>query len=445
VANGGALTAATLRQRRRRISRKDGVHSRATVLSHGFSKEQDQCRRDNHALRRVAPIFCKDSLMPDIPNTPARDATVVPIDLGPRAYEIVIRPGSLGKVASVLAAWRNDAAPGTALLVTDSHLESSHARTVGEALRSAGWNVGLHVMPPGESSKSIAAVTAMYDTLVELRADRRSLVIAVGGGVVGDAAGFAAATYNRGMPFVQIPTSLLAMVDSSVGGKVGINHPRGKNLIGAFHQPLGVLIDPAVLATLPEREYRSGLAEVVKYGVILDAEFFAFLEENSDAIGRQDEAALSQVIARSCRLKADVVERDEYETTGLRMILNYGHTFGHAFEALAGYGTLTHGEAVAIGMIYASRLAERRGLIPPEVTQRQMTLLQAFGLPTRLPQGQAFSAEDVIARMRLDKKNTSGRLRFILPVRLGEVRAFDDVPEDDVAAVLRGDVPGGNE
>ncbi|HEX6987512.1 MAG TPA: 3-dehydroquinate synthase [Planctomycetaceae bacterium] len=362
---------------------------------------------------------------------------VVRVDLGPRSYDIAIEPGSLGRVADRLDSWRNGDAPGTAFVVTDTHLADTHGRAVLTALRDAGWKTGFHAMPAGEGSKSLGGVAAIYDGLVELRADRKAVVVAVGGGVVGDAAGFAAATYNRGLPFVQVPTSLLAMVDSSVGGKVGINHPKGKNLIGAFHQPLGVLIDPDVLATLPDREYRGGLAEVVKYGVILDAAFFAFLEANADAINRRDPAALAHVIARSCRLKADVVERDEHETTGLRAALNYGHTFGHAFEALAGYGSLTHGEAVAVGMAHASRLAERRGLIGPEVTARQVALLRALGLPTALPGGLSFPPDEVIARMRLDKKNAAGRLRFILPTRLGEVRLFDDVPEEDVTAVLR--------
>jgi 3-dehydroquinate synthase len=367
------------------------------------------------------------------------DRTIVHVDLGPRSYEIVIEPGSLGRVSDALAAWRDSAPPGMALIVTDANLAGTHGQSVRAALRDAGWNVALQTIPAGELSKSHPVLTSIYDALVELRADRQSIVVAVGGGVVGDIAGFAAATYNRGLPFVQVPTSLLAMVDSSVGGKVGINHPKGKNLIGAFHQPLGVLIDPEALTTLPDREYRGGLAEVVKYGVILDADFFAFLEANIDPINRRDPAALSHVIARSCRLKADIVERDEHETTGLRAALNYGHTFGHAFEALAGYGALSHGEAVAIGMVHASRLAERRCLIGPDATARQIALLTAFRLPTALPPELAFPPEPVLSAMRLDKKAAAGRLRFILPTCIGEVRLFDDVPEEDVTAVLRGE------
>jgi 3-dehydroquinate synthase len=259
-------------------------------------------------------------------------------------------------------------------------------------------------------------------------------VLAVGGGVVGDLAGFVAATYNRGLPLLMVPTTLLAMVDSSVGGKVGINLPQGKNLVGAFHQPAAVWIDTSFLATLPDREYRSGLAEVVKYGVILDAELFAWLEQNADAVLAREPAAVGRVVARSCRLKADVVERDEREETGLRMVLNYGHTFAHAFEAVGGYGAWLHGEAVAAGMMCASRLAERRGLIQAEVTERQAALLTRFGLPTaRRPE---WDADRLIEAMRRDKKNVGGRLRFVLPTRLGQVAPFDDVPEAEAREVL---------
>ena len=381
-------------------------------------------------------LFVPGSFQPILPCM--SDSQTVRVQLGARAYDILIEAGALARLPALLESWHKPTGVGTAFLVTDANLAGSHAATVAAGLREAGWRFGSTVLPPGESSKSLPLITAMWDALVELQADRQTVVIAVGGGVVGDAAGFAAATYNRGLPFVQVPTSLLAMVDSSVGGKVGINHRKGKNLIGAFHQPLGVLIDPAVLGTLPEREYRSGLAEVVKYGVILDAEFFTFLEDNIAAINDRQPEVLATLIARSCRLKADVVEQDEQETSGRRAALNYGHTFAHAYEALAGYGTLTHGEAVAVGMIDAGRLAERRDLIDSSVTARQLALLTALGLPTALPAGMSFPAADVIARMRLDKKNTAGRLRFILPTRIGEVRLVDDVPEADVAAVLEG-------
>jgi 3-dehydroquinate synthase len=380
------------------------------------------------------PAFFDTSRLMPVPDKPQ----IVRVALGPRGYDVAIEPGSLRRIAERLAEWRKGDKPGAALVITDTNLASAHAATISNALRDAGWKTDTATIPAGETSKSLPVLASLYDALVVLPADRRTIVVGVGGGVVGDVAGFAAATYNRGLPFVQVPTSLLAMVDSSVGGKVGINHPQGKNLIGAFHQPIGVLIDPQALSTLPEREYRGGLAEVVKYGVILDAAFFAFLESNTAAINSRDPAALSHVISRSCRLKADVVEQDEHETTGLRAVLNYGHTFAHAFEALAGYGALNHGEAVAIGMIYASRLAERHGLTSPDITTRQQNLLAALGLPIELPPGTSFSATDVLGRMRLDKKNAAGRLRFILPTRLGEVRLFDDVPDEDVTAVLQG-------
>jgi 3-dehydroquinate synthase len=223
------------------------------------------------------------------------------------------------------------------------------------------------------------------------------------------------------------------MVDSSVGGKVGINHPRGKNLIGAFHQPVGVWIDTAFLSTLPDREYRSGLAEVVKYGVILDAEFFAYVERQTAAILGRDAECIRHIVARSCRLKADVVERDEREETGLRAVLNYGHTFAHAFETVGGYGAWLHGEAVSAGMVCASRLAERHGLIDAGITERQRRLLQTFGLPIA---PKRWPVEELLAVMRVDKKAVAGRLRFVLPRRLGEVALFDDMPEEDVRAVL---------
>ena len=271
-----------------------------------------------------------------------------------------------------------------------------------------------------------------------MQADRHTVVVAVGGGVVGDLAGFVAATFARGLPLLMVPTTLLAQVDSSVGGKVGINHAHGKNLIGAFHQPLGVYLDTAVVDTLPLRDYRSGLAEVVKYGVILDEPFFTWLEANVAGINERSAAALRHIVARCCRLKADVVEQDEYEHTGLRAVLNYGHTFAHAFEALSGYGELQHGEAVAIGMVYAARLAAKLGRIDGSLTTRQSNLLSSLGLPTSLPNSLKLklTTADILDRMRLDKKTTAGRLRFVLPTRLGHVELVDNVPEHSVIAVL---------
>jgi 3-dehydroquinate synthase len=369
------------------------------------------------------------------------DRTNVSVALGRRSYDIVIATRGLDTWADSLDAWLalrwgKTASAGKALVVTDRHVARLHANVATESLHRAGWQTDQVELEPGEQTKSLAIVSGLYDALVGMKADRRTVVVAVGGGVVGDAAGFAAATYARGLPFVQIPTTLLAHVDSSVGGKVGINHPQGKNLIGAFHQPLGVFIDTATLDTLPDRDYRCGLAEVVKYGVILDGEFFDYLESHLDGLNRRKPDVLRHVVARSCRLKADVVEKDEYEVTGLRALLNYGHTFAHAYEALTGYGDLLHGEAVAIGMIHASRLAERLGRVDPSVTQRQLDLLNAIQLPTRLPETCRLDVDAVLDRMRLDKKSLGGSIRFVLPTRIGHVELVETVSVDDVRAVL---------
>jgi 3-dehydroquinate synthase len=356
------------------------------------------------------------------------------VNLGERSYDIVVTSDDRAGLGSF---GRERTRGALAFVVTDANARP-HADAAVASLHAAGFRCCLTTLPPGETQKSLAAASKLYDELVEQQADRKTVVVAVGGGVIGDLAGFVAATYARGLPLLMAPTTLLAMVDSSVGGKVGINHPRGKNLIGAFHQPAGVWIDTAVLTTLPDREYRSGLAEVVKYGVILDADFFARLEANADAILRRDAETIRHVVARCCRLKADIVERDEREETGLRMVLNYGHTFAHAFETLGGYGSWLHGEAVAAGMVCASRLAERRGLIARDLTERQERLLQRFGLPTAPKRWQADALLDV---MRRDKKSLAGRLRFILPRRLGEVALFDDLPEAEVRRVLEESMP----
>lgn len=359
------------------------------------------------------------------------------IDLGPRSYDIVIVPREpeLRAAHPGLAEFVRHTLPhSTAALVVGDTNTRPYAQEVEAALAAAGWRTAMAVVPAGEASKCLAQLARLYDALYELAADRQTAVIAVGGGMVGDLAGFAAATYNRGLPLIMVPTSLLAMVDSSVGGKTAINHPQGKNLIGAFHQPRGVWIDLAHLGTLPEREYLSGLAEVVKYGVILDAEFFEFLEAQAAQVRDRKSAVIPEVVARCCRLKADVVERDEYETTGLRAILNYGHTFAHAYETLAGYGTLLHGEAVAIGMMDAARLAQQLGLVDATFVARQQRLLEAFWLPTS-PLFE-LATEELLAVMRRDKKAAAGQLRFILPTRLGEVKLVDAVPETLVRTVL---------
>jgi 3-dehydroquinate synthase len=351
------------------------------------------------------------------------------VNLGPRSYDIVVTTdehAAFGPFA------RRCSAGSSALVVTDENVVR-HAEKVNQALRQSGFKTGMAVRPAGEAQKSLVVAAALYDALIDLPADRKTLVVAVGGGVVGDLAGFVAATYARGLDLLMVPTTLLAMVDSSVGGKVAVNHPRAKNLIGCFHQPRGVWIDTASLSTLPEREFRSGLAEVVKYGVILDERFFEYLEQQIEPIRRRDPTVIEQVVTRCCQLKAQIVEKDEREETGLRAVLNYGHTFAHAFETAAGYGGWLHGEAVAAGMICASRLAERHASFPASLTQRQIRLLEAFSLSVRPLR---WNLEALLSAMRSDKKALAGRMRFVLPKRLGEVTLVDDVSEGDVRQVI---------
>jgi len=362
----------------------------------------------------------------------------VAVELGQRRYEITVGAGLIASAGDRIIDWvqARSGVDGTpsAVIVTDENVKQ-YADSVEASLTAAGWRTMVYAFPPGEASKRLEVISTGWDRMVEFQADRKTVVIAVGGGVVGDAAGFLAASFARGVSFVQVPTTLLADVDSSVGGKVGINHPKAKNLIGAFHQPLGVLIDTSVLETLPDREYRAGLAEVVKYGVILDGSFFSYLEENVVELNQRDPEVLMTTIARCCQLKADVVEKDEQETTGLRAVLNYGHTFGHAYEALSGYGTMLHGEGVSIGMIHASRLANRLGRTETTDTDRQVQLLTALHLPVELPE--PLSVRDVVGRMKLDKKTVAGQLRFVLPTKIGHVELVNDVSEEDVIKILQ--------
>lgn len=361
---------------------------------------------------------------------PVSESLVIEVLLSERSYRIEIGSGNLCDAGNMLA---KSGKCSHAVLITDTNVEYPHATQYGEFLAATDpeIDVDLLVIDPGEASKSVEIADRLWQELLDLGADRSTVVVAVGGGVVGDLAGFVAATYARGLSFFQVPTTVLAQVDSSVGGKVGINLPGAKNMVGAFWQPLGVLIDTQVLNTLADREYRAGLAEVVKYGVILDADFFAYLEQNVEQLNQRQPDVLRFVIARCCQLKADVVQLDERETTGQRAVLNYGHTFGHALEAETGYGQLLHGEAVAIGMVCASRLAERLGRIPPDVTQRQFDLLQSLGLPVELPD---VEIDGLMNAMRRDKKVSHGRLRFVLPTRLGHVELVGDVPEDEARA-----------
>ncbi len=373
-----------------------------------------------------------------VPEDASEPELRVRVELGPRSYEVRVTSGR----GEGFAAFARSALDATwsgrtcrrALVVTDATV-ASRGSTAVAALAGVGITATLAVVSSGEPSKSLDRAADLYDDLVRLRADRHTAIVALGGGVIGDLAGFVAATYARGLPLLMVPTTLLAMVDSAVGGKVGVNHPRAKNIIGAFHQPVGVWIDTEVLATLPPRQLRCGLAEVIKYGVILDPQFFSFLEQNAVAIASGDPAALRRIVAHSCRLKADVVARDEREESGVRAILNFGHTIGHALESVAGYSArMQHGEAVAIGMAAEARLAQRLGWIEPATTARLVALIERFGLPTAIPAD--LDPDALFDAMGRDKKNQRGRIRFILPRGFGRVELTDEPREADVRDVL---------
>lgn len=349
------------------------------------------------------------------------------VPLGDRSYRIEIGTGNLAKLDALLADALQDLSH--AILAVDAAIADRWGDEIAASLRDAGARVDRITVPTGEPSKSVEQLSRFWQTLLDAGADRRSVMVAVGGGVVGDLAGFAAATFARGIRIVQVPTTLLAMVDSSVGGKTGINLPGAKNMVGAFWQPSLVVIDTETLATLPDREFVSGLAEVIKYGVIDHAPFFDWLADHAVDLVTRDAAALRHAIRQSCEIKAGVVGEDERETSGRRAILNYGHTFAHAIEATAGYGTLLHGEAVAIGMQMAARLAVRLGLCGPTLLHRQTTLLRDCGLPLR---HLTASADEMLPVMRRDKKVAHGKLRFVLPTAIGSVRLVGDVSEADV-------------
>lgn len=347
-----------------------------------------------------------------------------------RSYDILIGRGVVGEVGAAVARRGGR----RAVVISDAAVATVAAR-VEAALNDADIHTATIVVPSGEASKSLAEAGRLWETLAEQAVDRHTHVIAVGGGVVGDLAGFIAATFARGLPVWQVPTTLVAQVDSAIGGKTGINLAAGKNLVGSFWQPCGVFADIDTLATLPDREFTSGLAEVVKYGMILDAGFFTWLEGHAAALVARESQPLVEAVERSAALKARVVAEDEREQTGLRAVLNYGHTFAHAFETAAGYGTLLHGEAVSIGMVCAARLAERLGRIGSDVVARQDALLAACGLPRTIP-SLGSSTGDLLAIMARDKKSLAGQLRFILPDRIGHVELVADIDPGIVASVL---------
>jgi len=376
--------------------------------------------RASGLLRRYAPRNDND-----------RDIACL-VETVTQSYPVFVGYGLLEKLGEKM---KQAALSGTTTIISDENVFSLYSGKVEGILKDAGFTVNSFVMPPGEETKSMDYALKIYDFLVEHRAERDDIIIALGGGMVGDLAGFVAATFLRGMFWIQVPTSLVAMVDASIGGKVGINHPEGKNLIGAFYQPNLVLADPQTLTTLPQRELTSGWAEVIKHGLILDEEFFEFLESNVDRLIELEPKLLTRAIARSAAIKAQVVSQDEKERKGKRTILNYGHTVAHGLEATTQYKRFLHGEAVAIGMMGAAKLSQRLGLLTPAAVERQQALLQKFGLPT------GFSGLDLtgIARaMELDKKTKGKAIRWVLLQDIGKVVIRSDVPQRDLLSVLQG-------
>jgi 3-dehydroquinate synthase len=339
---------------------------------------------------------------------------IVPMTLGERSYDIVLHPGLLATVGDRLSAHTTSPKIG---VVTDRHVARHYLQRTLRSLRKAGYDPTPIILPPGERTKTLGTIAKILDVLVRHKFERQSLLLALGGGVIGDVTGFAAAIYQRGIPFVQVPTTLVAQVDSSVGGKTGVDHRLGKNLIGAFYQPRAVLIDPLTLRTLPRREWIAGLAEVIKYGIIADEEFFAFLEREIPALLKLEEEPVIHVIKRSCEIKAQVVATDERESDR-RRILNYGHTIGHALESLAGYRGLIHGEAVGIGLVQEAELACHMGLCGREVVERIRGLVQRAGLSEQISQA---SFTSLWGAMQHDKKVVGGRVIGVWPVRIGEV------------------------
>jgi 3-dehydroquinate synthase len=353
------------------------------------------------------------------------------VSLGERSYQIHVGPGLLAQAGALLAPML----PQPRVVILTNPVVAAHWLVpLRASLSTAGIASESIVVPDGEAFKSWSTLHDVLTRLLEQKAERATTLIALGGGVVGDLTGFAAAIYQRGIPFVQVPTTLLAQVDSSVGGKTGINHPLGKNMIGAFHQPRAVLIDTDCLTTLPDRELAAGLAEVIKTAAIRDRVFFEWLEENVERLTAREPAALVQAVTQSCRVKAAVVAADERER-GERALLNFGHTFGHAIETGVGYGEWLHGEAVAAGMVLAARLSERMGFIAGAEVRRLRTLLERARLPVEAPR---LGADRYLELMRHDKKVASGKIRFVLLRGIGDACVSSDVPADNLRSILDG-------
>ncbi|MBA7507094.1 3-dehydroquinate synthase [subsurface metagenome] len=351
------------------------------------------------------------------------------VETATQKYPIFVGYGLLDRLGEKL---KKVSSSQVAIVISDENVFHLYGGRVEKILRNAGFAVNSFVVPPGEETKSIKSATEIYNFLIKKRVERDDILIALGGGMIGDLVGFVAATYLRGIPWVQVPTSLVAMVDASIGGKVGVNHPEGKNLIGAFYQPSFVLADTQALATLPKRELTSGWAEVVKYGLILDTEFFEFLESNAGRLIKLEQDVVNKAIIRSASLKAQVVSQDEKER-GQRIILNYGHTIAHGLEAATQYSHFLHGEAVAIGMMGAAKLSRKSGILPPSVVTRQQSLLQKFGLPTTFS---GTGLAEIAKAMEVDKKTRAKEIRWVLLEDIGQPAIRANVPQQDVLAVL---------
>jgi 3-dehydroquinate synthase len=363
--------------------------------------------------------------------------SVISVEIPQNPYDVLIAPEALDHLGAWLTEHQQPLIKTgqKVLLVSNPVIFRHYGDRVAQSLTAVGYQVSTCILPAGERYKTLRSIQKIYDAAYAAKLERKSAMVALGGGVVGDMTGFAAATWLRGISVVQVPTSLLAMVDASIGGKTGVNHPQGKNLIGAFHQPRLVVIDPTVLSTLPAREFRAGMAEVIKYGVIWDPDLFAALEAapRLDQYRHVSRELLQTILTRSCQSKAEVVAQDEKES-GLRAILNYGHTIGHAVESATGYRVVNHGEAVGIGMEAAGKLAVKLDLWAPDAEQRQHTLLEKTRLPTSLPSHT--SIETLIALLKGDKKVEDGRVRFILPKAIADVFITDTVTNDDIRPVL---------
>ncbi len=358
---------------------------------------------------------------------------VISVNLPSESYDIAIAPGNLDLLGEKMAALKLGK---KVLLVSNPSVFGHYGDKATISLKNAGFDVTTCILNDGEQYKNLTSIQQIYDKALENRLERSATMVALGGGVIGDMTGFAAATWLRGINFVQVPTTLLSMVDASIGGKTGVNHPQGKNLIGAFHQPRLVLIDPQVLDTLPMREFQAGMAEVIKYGIIWDADLFEQMEkcDRLDEMPYLDQSLLQTILARSCQAKADVVSKDEKEA-GLRAILNYGHTIGHAVESLTGYRLVNHGEAVAVGMVAAGKLAVGLNLWDNQSQVRQLKLIQKAGLTTTLPSGIDINA--IVDSLQTDKKVKAGKVRFVLPTQIGAVEITDRVPTDLISQVLQ--------